>query len=561
MPNIKELFDKNQYDNYIKETNYTGALNYLTDLYNNTDDFSEKDIIKPFITNLRQKIHKDESMIRYTSDDTQRQQYYFLDAVNNGTILKGNTYYDTFTKALNSLGNSYDKNGNQIAEANQVEFKFENKHNYTNFLDKLGVNEQSINKLNILVGDNNGSKTVAINKSNPLFYKLINAVYESSRDNIKDIQNLAKSSLSFSPYSDPLTQALAVRQLQKGNDIKMQSRDRKGNIISEYSTVRGGNFNDTMNSISSMLADAKTNYNNLERASQQDLLVSSFSLPWKTAAHARAEELLASTGDTTEYDKTIKRLDEQLSNAMYSLILSQQNVWSTTEVDDANYHKLGLEESHSYQQILRDAIRENRYNVRLAMLGDKFGYQIDIMPVASEKGVFYDKADNANIQRTMFIENPWKTDDLTNAFEQRTEFKAMKEFILMNMYKYPYDFDDGSSLSIMDELSGVYKHSDGYEELIDRNKMLSILNEEFIKEDGIRAFQRKYSDSQNRPKFNIGKFEDDIDKQVWLYAQQAAAELVPDVTSNEYARKTYDLYTSILNNIHYKGKPAITLQK
>ena len=102
MPNIKETFDSQKYDEFIKSTNYSGALSYLTDLYNNTDDFDERDALKPFMNNLRQKIHRDESIVRYATDTNQVNQYYFLDAIKNGTSIEQgkNSYYDRYTNGL-----------------------------------------------------------------------------------------------------------------------------------------------------------------------------------------------------------------------------------------------------------------------------------------------------------------------------------------------------------------------------------------------------------------------------------------------------------------------------
>ena len=39
MPSIKDTFDKGKYDSFLQSTNYTGALNYLTELQQGTDDY------------------------------------------------------------------------------------------------------------------------------------------------------------------------------------------------------------------------------------------------------------------------------------------------------------------------------------------------------------------------------------------------------------------------------------------------------------------------------------------------------------------------------------------
>lgn len=552
MPSIKDTFNQQQYDSYIQNTDYTGALNYLTGLYNKTEDFSEKDAIKPFITNLRQKIHRDESMTRYATSDDQKQKYFFLDAIKNGSSIKGNKYYDEYTRVLGELGNSYDEeNPENSRKANQIEFTFNSQDTFRKFLDNMGINEQQMNQMNVLIGSNNSNRTLMVNKSNPFFYDIIRNVYKTQENAISQEPLIVTNSDNiFFPMAQ-------VDRRLASSGIYYKAYDKKGNAIGKTSTLYDGKFNNAMTTIDTMIHDAESNYENLNKLANQDLIVSSFSLPWKTAAHARAEELLNSTGDTEEYNRTVERLDGQLETALYSLILSQQNVYSTLGEDDPNYHKLSLEDAHKYQQILRDALREKRYNVQMAMFGDKFGYQIDITPKADSKGGFFSGEDNSKIHRTMFIENPWPDEDMTRAFEQRTEFRAIKEMILMDMYKYPYDFDDGSSLTMTNANAGIYRHSDGYEEQVSKDKALSILNESFIKEDGIRSFQRKYFDSQNRPKFTIGKFEDEVDKNAWLFAQRGAKELVPDTESNEYIAKAYDIYQSILNGINYKNKPAI----
>ena len=560
MPSIKDTFDKGKYDSFLQSTNYTGALNYLTELQQGTDDYDEKKALQPFINNLRQKVHRDEAMIRYAGNETQQQQYYFLDAVKTGnSIEKGkNAIYDEYTNTLAGLG---DGDG---VKASQLQFKFANAKMYNNFLSSINAKDEDLIASNILIGDENGHKTVSINKANPSFYKIVNAIYDTQRKAHYDaIKN------------QPLTPALgdnigwfssSLIPMATSDLINYRSVDNKGNVISDYSTMLDGKFNTSMTRVANLMASAESTYNNLEKQATKDLIVSSFSLPWKTAAHARADELLSTTGDTEEYNKTIQRLDGQLAGALIGLNLGQQNVWATGDSDDPNYHPLTPEEKVAYQQILRDAIREGRLGntedklggIHMAMLGDKFGYQIDILPKSDSKGLFPVPWDNSNIHRTIFIENPWPEENMTQAFESRTEFQAMKELILMNQYKYPFDMDDGSVLEMTSELGGIYKH-DGKEEIVDRQKALNLLNENFIKVQGVEALQRKYKPNASQRRYNIEAFENAIDSDAWAYALSAAEELVPKENKKAYMDKVYDLYQSILNGAGYKGKRAITI--
>jgi hypothetical protein len=560
MPSIKDTFDKNKYDSMIRSTNYTGALNYLTELQNGTDDYDEKKALQPFVSTLRQRIHRDESMTRHATDNSQIQQYYFLDAIRTGNSIKGNTYYDQYAKALSGLGNTYDANGNVTGQANQLEFAFNSQKTFNKFLTNMGINEQQMAELNVLVGSNNGKKTIMINKSNPQFYNIIDKIYNTQGQLISE---------------QPLTVVggdgmFAMKEIDRRDattGIYYKSYDNRGRELSKYGTLYDGKFNRTMVEVEGLINSAERNYKNLETLATQDLAVSSFSLPWKTAAHARADELLATTGDTEEYNKTIQRLDGQLTGALVGLNLGQQNVWATGDADDPNYHQLTPEEKIAYQQILRDAIRDGRIGtsedklggVRMAMLGDKFGYQIDILPKSDSKGLFSMPWDNSNIHRTIFIENPWPEENMTQAFESRTEFQAMKELILMNQYKYPFDMDDGSVLEMTSELGGIYK-KDGVEQVVDRRTALNLLNENFIKVRGAEALQSKYKPNKPKNKYNIENFENAMDADAWAYALSAAEELVPKENKQAYMDKVYDLYHSILNKAGYKGKRAITIK-
>lgn len=580
MPSIKDTFDKSKYDSFLQSTNYSGALSYLTELQKGTDDYDERKALQPFISNLRQKIHRDESMIRYALDDEQKKKYYFIDAINTGSNLsKGiNTYYDTYTNELAQLGDDYRDvyNGpedkitdlgivraypkeymNKVhTKATQLEFSF-SKDAYKYFLNNLNITEEELNNNNILVGDSNGNKTITINKSNPFYYKVVNGVYDA---------HLEATRPTAGTFFDALAYPFVANEYAK-NGVKYISRDNRGNIVKQADSLSDGDFNSHMANIKSLVSDARRVYNNLEEQANKDLIVSSFSLPWKTAAHARADELLSTTGDTEEYNKTIQRLDGQLAGALIGLNLGQQNVWATGDSDDPNYHPLTPEEKVAYQQILRDAIREGRLGnaedklggVHMAMLGDKFGYQIDILPKSDSKGLFAVPWDNSNIHRTIFIENPWPEESMTQAFESRTEFQAMKELILMNQYKYPFDMDDGSTLEMTSELGGIYK-KDGVEQIVDRKTALNILNENFIKVRGAEALQSKYKPNKPKNKYNIENFENAMDADAWAYALSAAEELVPKENKQAYMDKVYDLYHSILNKAGYKGKRAITIK-
>ena len=561
MPSIKDTFDKGKYDSFLQSTNYTGALNYLTELQQGTDDYDEKKALQPFISNLRQKVHRDESMIRYADNETKRQQYYFLDAIKTGnSIEKGkNAIYDEYTNILAGLG---DGDG---VKASLLQFKFDNTKLYNNFLSSINAKDEDLIASNIFIGNENGHKIVSINKANPSFYKIVNAIYDIQRKaHYEAIKN------------QPLTPALGdnlgwfsgpFMRMSTSTLISYRSVDNKGNVISDYNSMFNGKFNNSMARVANLMASAESTYNNLEKQATKDLIVSSFSLPWKTAAHARADELLSTTGDTEEYNKTVQRLDGQLAGALIGLNLGQQNVWATGDSDDPNYHALTPEEKVAYQQILRDAIRDGRIGnaedklggVHMAMLGDKFGYQIDILPKSDSKGMFPTPWDNSNIHRTIFIENPWPEESMTQAFEARTEFQAMKELILMNQYKYPFDMADGSVLEMGDELTGIYKKSDGTVENVTREQALNLLNENFIKVQGVEALQRKYKPNASQRRYNIEAFENAIDSDAWAYALSAAEELVPKENKKAYMDKVYDLYQSILNEAGYKGKRAITI--
>lgn len=571
MPSIKDTFDKSKYDSFLQNTNYSGALNYLTELQKGTDNYDERKALQPFISNLRQKIHRDESMIRYALDDEQKKKYYFIDAINTGNTLSkdSNPYYDAYTKELSQLGDSYSEKTlgrkyeglvEQVErtpiKATQLEFNF-SKDAYKYFLNNLNITEEELNNNNILVGDSNGNKTITINKSNPFYYKVVNGVYDAHLEATRPAEGT---------FFDALAYPFIAGDYAK-NGVKYISRDNRGNIVKQADSLSDGYFNSHMANIKSLVSDARRVYNNLEEQANKDLTVSSFSLPWKTAAHARADELLSTTGDTEEYNKTIQRLDGQLAGALIGLNLGQQNVWATGDSDDPNYHALSPEEKVAYQQILRDAIREGRLGntedklggVHMAMLGDKFGYQIDILPESDSKGLFPTPWDNSNIHRTIFIENPWPEESMTQAFESRTEFQAMKELILMNQYKYPFDMDDGSVLEMSNELMGIYKKSDGTVENVTREQALNLLNENFIKVQGIDALQRKYKPNASQRRYNIEAFENAIDSDAWAYALSAAEELVPKENKKAYMDKVYDLYQSILNGAGYKGKRAITI--
>lgn len=561
MPSIKDTFDKSKYDSFLQNTNYSGALNYLTELQKATDDYDERKALQPFVSNLRQKIHRDESMIRYAANETQQKQYYFLDAINTGSVIeKGkNNIYDEYTKELGNLGNS------DNIKASQLQFKFNNKQMYDSFLANIDAKDEDLINSNILLGNDNGYKTVSINKSNPLFYKVVSAIYDTQCKAHFDAIN----NRQFIPggTGDNMGWFSTLMKMVVADNIKYRGVDNKGNIIDDYKSMLEGGFNTSMAKVGNLMASARATYNTLEQLANKDLIVSSFSLPWKTAAHARAEELLTTTGDTEEYNKTIERLDGQLAGALVGLNLGQQNVWATGDSDDPNYHPLTPEEKVAYQQILRDAIREGRLGnsedklggIHMAMLGDKFGYQIDILPKSDSKGLFPVPWDNSNIHRTIFIENPWPEENMTQAFESRTDFQAMKELILMNQYKYPFDMEDGSILEMANELTGIYKKADGSIQEVTREQALNLLNENFIKVQGVEALQRKYKSNASTRKYNVEAFENAMDSDAWAYALSAAEELVPKENKKAYMDKVYDLYQSILNGAGYKGKRAITI--
>lgn len=559
MGSIKSKFNKEEYDGLIKNTNYSGALNYLQGLYNETDDISEKDALQPFISNLRQKVHRDESYLRYAENDDVKQQYYFLDAIKNGTTIEGNSYYDTYSKALNNLGDIRNSDGS-VDKANQLEFTFSSEKAYNTFLNNINMSEKEFSQLGVLIGNNAYGKTIHVNKSNPQFYNIINTIGGTQTQiNAETIAYLNQ----FGAL-DPLAKLFQASRQENKDKILYRAFNNKGEAISNTTAIRDDeSFQTTMRSINSMINKAQTSYNNLESLANNDLVVSSFSLPWATPSHMEAEEALEITGDQKGYDDTIKRINGQLTGAIQGLTLSQHNVYLSTS-ENPNFTKLTLEQAHEYDKYLKLALEEGRLGttenplagVHMMMYGDKFGYEFKINPYANQKGVTPDEKQYISL----FVENPWPTESSTKAFEARPEYRAMKEFILMNMYKYGYDFNDGSKITVNSEYGGVLRNKDGVEEFRSREEILNILNEQFIKEDDIRKLKYKYNNPTIRKTVEVGNFKTTEDSDAWTLALKSAKKLVNPANQKEYLHKAYDLYQSILNGAGYNGDRAVTLK-
>lgn len=580
MANIrfKDVYDEASANALLDENKNSEYIDYLKSLQNKITDIGDRNRLSASIARLSTELSKENyniNKVRSLHGEEGVEKYNFIKAVESGTSLSGNTYWDNFKKQSDILGSEVDKDGNITRRAENLSFTFDTEYDFNNFLEATGYNVKSLQESGIIYGKMKGKPYISIDKGNKEFINVIKGVnsiddYHQTSNSLDAVSRslgipLSRASREMNIHTNGFSDRLyglgsAVGTFFKSfvahgeSHVLMTSFDNQGREIKsvygdkitnfDYDAL-GDNLLKDYKSAKSLLSDLET----IEEERPQQVQ----RLGYLTYNQSKAMDYLNKTSDYDYYNKFIaeefRRADIEIMNSH----LGDFKVYST--IDGDYMQEVPYEDIQKIEDLIHNAISEGgntnegrRVSYETGILGTDAGLYITIAPKSDKNLISNDKQNLQNTLpgRTFFIKG--MLDDVTeDAINKNTNWRAYKEVQQMTNWNYDFYFEDGSKITNCNNYSGTYVDTYGQKREIDKTTMQSLINKEFAVQDIRSYLTALYKDAiVNNNTSNINAKINELAKG---FSINIINETSPNLLPNEYKRQVLELYTKLLKDI------------
>lgn len=586
MPNIrfKDVYDETSANTLLKENKNSEYIDYLKSLQNTITDIGDRNRLSASIARLSTELSKENytiNKVRSLHGEEGVEKYNFLKAVESGTSLSGNTYWDKFKKQSDILGSELDEDGNITRRAESLSFAFDTEYDFNNFLESTGYNIKSLQENGIVYGKMKGRPYISVDKGNREFINIIKGVnsiddFHEEKGIINTISQYATRAIGradrqLAIHNEGILDRLkgiylAGREItgagvsmywheprvlmtsfdEEGREIKKMSADSDG-LFSFYEAL-GDNMLTDYKSAKELMSDVEGTEEERPQQVQR--------LGYLTYNQSKAMDYLNKTSDYDYYNKFIaeefRRADIEIMNSH----LGNFKVYST--IDGDYMQEVPYEDIQKIEDLIHNAISEGgntnegrRVSYETGILGTDAGLYITIAPKSNENKISDDKQNLQNTLpgRTFFIKG--MLDNVTeDAINRRSEWRAYKEVQQMTNWNYDFYFEDGSKITNCNNYSAIYVDNYGKKREIDKGTMHNLINKEFAVQDAKSYLTALYKDAI------VNNNTDDIQNYIIETAKGVSINIInetsPNLLPNEYKRQVLELYSNLLKDIGIK---------
>lgn len=584
MPNIrfKDVYDEASANTLLEQNKNSEYIDYLKSLQNSITDIGDRNKLSASIARLSTELSKENytiNKVRNLHGEEGVEKYNFLKAVESGTSLSGNTYWDNFKKQSDILGSELDEDGNITRRAESLSFAFDTEYDFNNFLEATGYNIKALQENGIVYGKMKGKPYISVDKGNREFINVIKGVnsiddYHQNPNYLENINralgvplnraireiNVHNDSFSdklygigsavgkffksiIGPYGE--SHVLMTSFDENGIEIKKAYGDKVTNF--DYDAL-GDNLLKEYKSAKSLLSDVET--------MEEERIQQVQRLGYLTYNQSKAMDYLNKTSDYDYYNKFIaeefRRADIEIMNSH----LGNFEVYST--IDGDYMQEVPYEDIQEIEDLIHNAISEGgntnegrRVSYETGILGTDAGLYITIAPKSNENKISDDKQNLQNTLpgRTFFIKG--MLDNVTeDAINRKSEWRAYKEVQQMTNWNYDFYFEDGSKITNCNNYSAIYVDNYGKKREIDKGTMHNLINKEFAVQDAKSYLTALYKDAI------VNNNTDDIKNYIIETAKGISINVInetsPNSLPNEYKRQVLELYSKLLKDIGIK---------
>lgn len=557
----KKDYDEETANNFLAQSDYYGLVTYLTQF--EMDNPVEQSEWNAHVCSIRTKGTIYNNMLK-NSDD--KDAIIFTSGLQQGYVNEETKYGQQYTKALQSIGSTNDEN------ATGLKVRFQDDETYSNFLLNLGLSEKELEDKNLTLGQENGIRTLSVDKSNTFIPTILQSLYNIKPSRILKTVNDLGQIMSQSSKSTQMPVMYS-----EFNENNIFGFDVIG-LNAEEKEIKNSNIPiHKLNRINNIVQRAKDKYNQVSDGINKDpiqneLITSDF----KGARHQKLIGFLNNKQiDRNTFNDYEKRIDEFYKSEIANAGFTKYNVYLEGKLN--NFEEItDPEEKQKLEEQVRQSILNNKnVTYQAAMSGNMFGTLITIPAIPDNKSKELPEQGNlknlnTNAQYRVFIPGLFD-DDAEKSFDRDTQTRAIKQHYLLKINDGTQYLSDGSSITNITEDGGILKDiKTGKDIPLTTSEILKYLDREYLLEDAISHYGREYNEIKDRKLGVIGegpntiilgntKTIDDLGTEIAYQCKEMCKELVPDEKSNEYVNEVFKMYMNILNAIGYEGTPKITL--
>ena len=613
----KEQFSK-EFDDLLKTSNYNGLADLLSK--QRLKDANSQSRLNQSIAYYRQKARAYGGLMGM-SNPQQKQATVFINHVNNGYTIPdnfkdestgavmSNAYAKKYNQLIRSIGNGRNVQDNPQNIATSLKIKFEGNTvkryglfgldflakdetfkdtGFDLFKKKLNISDdpttaaKQLGQLGINVAhDEYGGTTIQFKKNNPALNKIIQglSVVDTNHDTSNINSKLNENYTASARYRIAGVNAKGelIKNISYGNDFSPINDDE--HILSsteranrDYNYVNP-TFNAEVNPImemNSLIEDAtKRSKEPIENARKKPTTASSLVMPYNGNARAQLEQMLsAGQIDEKTYNTSVKSLDESYNNIIAGTSFANMKIYGNPteydkDEDNTTLKEYSTKENGVAEENIKSALNDgNRLKYQAAIIGDKVGTMITILPKANEKGEIEDN----NHEKQYFVQDLFKG-EAESAFNSDTKTRAAVELNAMQTYNYTNKIPGvGTIESVDNDGANLVRNVNGKIETtrIGKDEAIRHLNKMLILQDGVLNANQSFYDEDGTYRNNP-----DAPIQIENYAKAAVSELYPkslneyknrlankeDTTSYEqyFTNKVNEIKNYILGEIGYHG--------
>lgn len=549
--NIKEYSQK-QYDDYMKNKDYTGLANYLDSF--DIDDEELRNEVHSTIIQLREQGRIRDAIMNNKTNNIDAIK--FTENLSKGEFTNDDIYSKKFNKRLSKIGS------NKNREASALEIEFNTDDGYNNFLKNSGLKENELERNGINVKNIDGIKSIYFNKSNPLISTILNSV-----ENYPTYWVLNDIDLQLDAMNDPNIKDKIKRRFS----INVKSYDYKGLIddnVNPHALLRLSSFS---NRISRQAMDAfnKAAEDPKVTTRTTTTILTGFSSAGRTQLEYDYANGKINRETYNSLKDNIEKHDYALLDGVYLTNYDEVYVKTPKSKTAELTIERDSKELSDLSVLLHQALDEGRVKMQAALVGNKTGTYITINAKnprgSNNKSTEELSTGKITGETVIFVPNLLQG-ECEEAFNRDTRTRATKEKWNLQTYEYPFYFDNNTSIRynyFQDPITNnikqipIYKNENGEEIEISDEEVINRINRQFIEDEGTYNlyYQRKMSNfykTYKREDFDNLK---DANPDILEYCKKAMEELFPGVNpqSEQYEYELQKLFDEIYNKLkNYK---------
>lgn len=559
----KKDYNKDEANSYLAKGDYSGLVNYLQQF--TMDNATEQSEWDNNIKSLETKATIYNNMLKNTDD---KDAITFTSGIQHGYINEDTSYGKTYSKVLNRIGSSNDK------DATSLKIKFGTDDDYINFLVNAGLQEKDLLSKNVRIGQENGNRTLTVDKSNtniPIILEGLSKIKPSRL--MIGINYLGQQSSEFNPSTQMASIDLGVDSKDNIFGFNIIGLDSEGNEIKNVSIPIH-----KLNRLQNIVTRANSKFEQAKNGINVDFIQSELiTSDFKGARHQKLINYLNEGKiNPTTFNNYEKKIDEFYKNEIANAGFTRYDVY--LEGKGNNFEKINNEDKEYLEKKVREAIlRDDKVTYQAAMSGNMFGTLITIPAKSDTKSQSIPdqgklKSLNTNAEYRVFIPNLFN-DDAEKSFNADTQTRAIKQHHLLKVNNGTQYLSDGNIISNIDNYGGILTDvKTGIEKQISNAEVLKYLDREYLLQDAINHYGKEYNrlqedkslylgEGENAIRIGNNKTSEDIGKEIAYACLSMCKELEPDENSMAYKQEVYDMYMKILTSIGYKGNLYLNLIK